>query len=105
MWGPQKGDTYLGATCWGGHIHTLDHDRTLVPRLSVRDYVTLHTYGWVGFFKPTMAEVAKQLPAQLFDDFDEIYVTTRILSDNPAHVADEHHVAVTTVGVRDKDCQ
>jgi hypothetical protein len=101
---PLKANTCLGIDLQDGHISAMVQNSTFIRRLSVRKYVTLHTYGFVGFFKPTMAEVAKQLPARLFDDFEEIYVTTNILSDDLAHVT-EHHIVVMSVAVRDKHCQ
>ena len=38
--------------------------RNLKP---LRDIITFHSYAYVGFFKPTIAEVLAQIPADIID--------------------------------------
>lgn len=70
-----------------------------------REYITYHTYGYHGFFKPTLAEVASFLPQELFDDAEKIYVTSEPLhmpgSDYPIGTNQGIHVARTTVLIRE----
>lgn len=64
-------------------------------------YLTLHTYGYHGFFKPDLVEVISQLSPHLFDDFDDVYVSTDMISTDPNVVVnDECHLAWTLVFVK-----
>ena len=40
------------------------------------EYITFHTCVHMTYFKPSLYEVGIQLEKQLFEDFDQIYVTT-----------------------------
>ena len=39
------------------------------------DFSCYHTYGYVGFFKPTIAEVLQQFPDEFLDDANAFYIT------------------------------
>lgn len=49
----------------------------------VAEIQTFHTYGYIGFFKPSIAEVLAQIPEQLLDR-----VIAFELKTTPSHVND-----------------
>jgi len=68
--------------------------------MKVDSFITFHTFGYVLFFKPSVAEVLSQLPGSLFENESKRYlIETEMLTDYaPAsHIYDTYHMAVTTV--------
>jgi hypothetical protein len=85
--------------------HESDKEFSFVKDLYYcREYVTTHSYAYPCYFKPDLEEVLVQLPRQIFEDFDEVYVSTRLIAD-PLSICciGDRHVGVTTVAVRIKD--
>lgn len=75
--------------------------RTIFP---TKTYVTQHTFGYHGLFKPTLIEVVSQLPAALFDH-EKVYITTEpYMRDKadyyPLGVDCDIHLGLTTVAVK-----
>ncbi|AMQ10588.1 hypothetical protein [Brazilian marseillevirus] len=65
-------------------------------------YITFHKYGYHGFFKPSLFEIAAFLPQKLFDEHEKLYVTSEAIYMSPEHYypigTDQGvHVAKTTV--------
>lgn len=61
-------------------------------------FITLHTYGYYGFFKPSLGEVISQLPKDLYENFDEIFVTTDMISSEiNTLMLGNYHIGKTTV--------
>lgn len=79
-------------------LRRLDH-RKVVAR-----FPTLHTYGFYGCFKPTIAEVLAQIPAE-FRELPQAYFlvcgpeTAEDLDANSAELDAGFHVAETTLFV------
>lgn len=77
-------------------------DRNNYCKFCLSRYITLHKWQFHGFFKPDLYEVASQLPKTIFDDFDEIFVTTEPWSDKIDELMRHEtgvHIGVTTVFV------
>jgi hypothetical protein len=54
------------------YIEEVDYNK--LPHL--RDVKMLHTYGWYGYFKPSVAEIIRQIPKDLLSQtvaFEIIY--------------------------------
>jgi hypothetical protein len=74
----------------------------LTPLMQIRTY---HTYGYYGFFKPSIAEVIAQIPVQVRDRVVAFEITNR-----PEHASDLNgqrdalnaglHVAMTILYAR-----
>ena len=60
---------------------------------------TSHTYGYVGFFKPSLDEVLSQLPDELFDGrFTKFYITTDTIKDDVQVITyGDYHVGRTKI--------
>ncbi|BBI30315.1 hypothetical protein QKT49_gp448 [Acanthamoeba castellanii medusavirus] len=103
MWEHVKTNEFLGVLYEnaGGIYGPPDADGRMEQLMDVRSYLTLHTYGWYGFFKPDILEVVQQLPDALFDDYDKIYVTTTPMSTdiNRLMTPCDFHMGKTTVAV------
>lgn len=104
VWEHTKTNEFMGVLYGGdaGICGPPDADGTIEPLMSVRSYLTLHTYGWYGFFKPDILEVVQQLPDALFDDYDKIYVTTTPMSTDINQIMSPcgYHMGKTTVAVK-----
>ncbi|QPB44346.1 hypothetical protein [Medusavirus stheno T3] len=104
VWKHTKTDEFMGVLYHNadGICGPPDADGTIEQLMSVRSYLTLHTYGWYGFFKPDILEVVQQLPDALFDDYDKIYVTTMPVSTDINQIMSPcgHHMGKTTVAVK-----
>ena len=66
-------------------------------------FITLHNFGYYGFYKPSIEEVLAQLPAELFDEKKlsgrKLYFTNKMISDdvNTSLLDQEYHIAKTVV--------
>lgn len=62
---------------------------------------TLHSYGYYGFFKPSVAEVLQQIPESLFPDVDYFVVLGPYdvddLNTTTHYISDGFHVAQTNL--------
>ncbi|ALX27662.1 hypothetical protein GMAR_ORF288 [Golden Marseillevirus] len=65
---------------YNGLNGTIDNEdgeeQNVVPTYRIREYITLHEFGYHALFKPSLAEVAVFLPQELFDDFEKFWVMT-----------------------------
>jgi hypothetical protein len=71
----------------------------------VRSIRTLHTYGYYGFFKPSIAEVIAQIPEDLIDQVTEFEIVKRPLNADDLNeekraVNAGFHVATVALYVR-----
>lgn len=57
---------------------------------------TLHTYENITMFIPSLYEIICQLPDEVFN-YNKIYITTQILSDNLKYVVGDFHIGRTLV--------
>lgn len=104
VWDHKKTNEFLGVLYGGGDgiYGPPDADGKMEQLMGIRSYLTLHTYGWYGFFKPDILEVVQQLPGTLFDDYDKVYVTTTPMSTdiNQLMTPCGYHMGKTTVAVK-----
>jgi hypothetical protein len=69
----------------------------------VGEFLTLHGFGYYGFYKPSIEEVLSQLPAELFDEEKlagrKLYFTNKMISEdlNTAMLNQNYHIAKTMV--------
>ncbi|AEA06961.1 conserved hypothetical protein [Lausannevirus] len=80
-------------------------EENLVNVFETREYITLHEFGYYAFFKPSLAEIARFLPKELFDDHEKLYVTSEALymrKDDCYPIGTDQgvHVAKTTVLIK-----
>jgi hypothetical protein len=74
----------------------------------VGEFLTLHNFGYYGFYKPSIEEVLAQLPAELFDEEKlagrKLYFTNKMISAdiNVSMLNQENHIAKTTVYIQTK---
>lgn len=54
------------------------------------EYATLHSYGYIGFFKPDLGEILSQLPAEIFDR-DVVYLSVDLGTPTDVNIYDENH--------------
>jgi len=103
MWEPEK-IGYLGKTFSNDQdIHScVDGTNNITQEFETRPFLTIHSYNCSVFFKPRLREVLSQLPAALFDDFNELFVAT-LLNQNWNHSSFSvigKHLGLTIVAVR-----
>jgi hypothetical protein len=96
-------DEFMGhATC---NAILGDDDKTVA--FITRSYLTMHTFGHPGSFRPTMCEVVDQLPVALFNDCRDgsMYVTTELFGPSPEQSITPcgFHMGITTVAIRRQD--
>lgn len=114
----EKGDSFWTSFLWGRKeilcLGEMVRDRVCVREgeeetpvvvFETREYITFHTFGYYAFFKPTLAEIAKFLPKELFDDHEKLYVTSEALYKTkddyyPIGTDQGVHVAKTTVLIK-----
>jgi len=58
------------------------------------DIETFHTYGYYGFFKPSIAEVISQIPEEYLDEVAAFETSTDCSMD---YVNDGYHATMTTL--------
>lgn len=67
----------------------------------LKKITTYHTYGYYGFFKPSVAEVIQQIPEELLESVKFFLVdgpeTADDLNKNKKELNDGYHVAATTL--------
>nr|WNL50036.1 hypothetical protein MarFTMF_520 [Marseillevirus sp.] len=72
---------------------------TMTERFKTQKYITMHTYAYL--FKPSLAEVARFLPKELFDNNEKLYIMTKGIyrsDDHPFPIGnDSLHLAETFV--------
>jgi hypothetical protein len=103
VWDHTKTDEFMGVLYDDAGVYgPPDADGRLERLMDARSYLTLHTYGWYGSFKPDLLEVVQQLPDALFDDYDKIYVTTeaKSIDINQLMTPCGFHMGKTTVAVK-----
>jgi hypothetical protein len=91
---------------WSSKERKIDTVTDLSHITKVGEYPTFHSYGYVGFFKPSVAEVMQHLPATLFANEEKRYLidTKPMTYDAPdLHVCHRYHMGVTTVWEDDGD--
>lgn len=66
----------------------------VVDLVAIETITTLHTYGYIGLFKPSAAEVLAQLPERLRKVATAF---TSVYTDEPEHERHGFHAARTTV--------
>lgn len=62
--------------------------------VKLRDITTCHTYGYHGFFKPSIAEVIAQIPLEILPDVVAFETRTDLGLGN---IVGDHHVTTTTL--------
>lgn len=62
--------------------------------VKLRDIITCHTYGYHGFFKPSIAEVIAQIPLEVLPDVVAFETHTDLGLGN---IVGDHHVTTTTL--------
>lgn len=106
-WNFKDGKT-LGTVSYNG-IHKKDRPaenggwylKTIADR--VGEFITLHGFGYYGFYKPSIEEVLSQLPSELFDEEKlagrKLYFTNKMISEeiNTAMLDQNYHIAKTVV--------
>jgi hypothetical protein len=74
----------------------------------VGEFLTLHCFGYYGFYKPSIGEIVSQLPAELFDEEKlagrKLYITNKMISEeiNTAMLDQNYHIAKTAVYIETK---
>ena len=69
----------------------------------IGEFITLHNFGYYGFYKPSIEEVLAQLPEELFDEDKlagrKLYFINKMISSdiNTSLLDGEYHIAKTRV--------
>lgn len=84
---------------WEDPLNTKELNVSVVLEQPDLIFFTFHTYGYIGFFKPSLNEVYQSLPINPTRKF---YVTTNMLTGDPNDlIIGEYHIDVTKIWYKD----